>query len=172
MTVIVYRDGIIASDSQVIGRNYTCMGGFAKVAHRVYKDEVYLYGAAGETAYAAKFDRWMQSEAFDTFIDTGEGHPNLEPGARDEQCTGLLFTPQGTCIRFEGNYPPYELTGEYFAIGSGDQVALGALYAGADAATAVRAAIEHDVLSNGRVQTIDRKMISTTNLENFKAMPA
>lgn len=166
MTVIVYRDGMIASDSQVIGRAWTTMGGFAKVGKRVFDGKVYLYGATGETAYAAKFDRWMQSEAFEVFITTGEGHPNLEPAARDEQCTGLLFTPDHKCIRFEGNYPHYELTAPYFAFGTGDNFATGALAMGATAAQAVEVAMQYDILSNGPVQYLMAEI--EEGLQTFK----
>jgi len=171
MTCIVFRDGVIASDSKIIGRSWTTMGGFDKCGKRVLDGQVYLYGATGETSYAAKFDRWMQSDAFATFIKTGEGHPNLEPAARDEQCTGLLFMPDNTCIRFEGNYPHYTVKGDYYAFGTGDMVASGALFMGASAQEAVKAAIEHDVLSNGPVQFIERDKVS---LEDFKkeTMPA
>lgn len=157
MTCITYRDGVIASDSQVISRTWTAMGGFDKIGRREFDGKVYLYGATGETAYAAKFDKWMQSPAFEVFITKDEGHPNLEPAARDEQCTGLIFTPDGDCIRIEGNYPPYTIRGEYFAFGTGDNVALGAMHAGATAEQAVEAAIVHDVLSNGPVQLLTNK---------------
>jgi hypothetical protein len=157
MTVITYRNGVIASDSQVISRSWTAMGGYNKVGIRSFDGKVYLYGATGETAYAAKFDKWMQSSAFEDFITKDEGHPNLEPAARDEQCVGVIFTPEGDCIRFEGNYPPYKLSGPYFAFGTGDQTALGAMHAGASATEAVEAAIVHDVLSNGPVQSLPAK---------------
>lgn len=165
MTCIVFRDGVIASDSKVIGRHWNAIGGFAKVGKRMYDGQVYLYGATGETSYAAKFDRWMQSPAFDEYMKTGEGHPNLEPAARDEQCTGLIFTPDGACMRVEGNYPIYTVTAPYFAFGTGDSAALGALYMGATAQQAVEAACEHDILSNGPVQFLTNAI---EVLEDFK----
>lgn len=165
MTVIVYRDGVIASDSQVIGRQWTTMGGFKKIGKRVVDGKVYLYGATGETSYAAKFERWIQSDAFLSFLKDGEGHPNLEPAARDEQCTGLLFTPEGACIRFEGNYPHYELTAPFFAFGTGDMVAMGALEMGATAQQAAQAAVVYDVLTNGEVQFLTAE---ADTLEDFK----
>ena len=54
MTVIVFRDGVIASDSKIISRSWTAVAGFKKVGSRVHNGEVYLFGATGETAYAAK----------------------------------------------------------------------------------------------------------------------
>lgn len=170
MTVIVFRDGVIASDSKIISRSWTAVAGFKKVGSRVYNGEVYLFGATGETAYAAKFERWMNSDEFVKFIDSGlsDGHPQLEPGARDEQATGLIFTPDNSCIRIEGNYPAYEIHGDYFAFGTGDLVAMGALHHGATAIEAVQAAIDHDVLTNGPVQSIDRAAM----LESFKTVDA
>lgn len=158
MTCIVFRDGVIASDSKIISRSWTAIGGFDKVGKRELDGKVYLYGATGETAYAGKFHRWMQSDAFAEFIKTGEGHPNLEPAARDEQCTGLIFTPEGDCIRIEGNYPVYTVKAPYFAFGTGDATALGALFMGATAQQAVEAACEHDILTNGPVQFLTNKI--------------
>lgn len=157
MTCIAYREGILASDSVVISRSWSAIGGYQKVGRREFDGKVYLYAATGETAYAAKFDKWMQSPAFEAFITKDEGHPNLEPAARDEQCVGLIFTPEGDCIRFEGNYPAYKVFGPYFAFGSGEQVALGAMHAGASAEQAVEAAMVHDVLTNGPVQVLSVK---------------
>lgn len=166
MTCIVYRDGVIASDSKIISRSWTAVGGFQKIGQRFHSERLYLFGAVGETAYAAKFERWMHSKEFETFIESGmvDGHPLLEPSAREEQCTGLIFTPEHNCIRIEGNYPAYLVEAPYFAFGTGDATALGALYHGATATEAVEAAIEHDILTNGPVLSIDRKMI----LDSFK----
>lgn len=171
MTVIVFRDGVIASDSKIISRSWTAVAGFKKVGYRVHEGRIYLFGATGETAYAAKFERWMASDEFAKFIASGlsDGHPQLEPGARDEQSTGLIFTPDNTCIRIEGNYPAYEVHGEYFAFGTGDMVAMGALHHGATALEAVQAAIDHDVLTNGPAQSIDRNEVHIEfDLTDFK----
>lgn len=175
MTCIVYRDGIIASDSKIISRSWTAVAGYQKIGSRVLDGKVYLFGATGETAYAAKFERWMNSDEFKRFIesDLSDGHPQLEPAAREEQCTGLIFTPDNKCIRIEGNYPAYVVEGEYFAFGTGDMVAIGAFHHGASALEAVNAAIEHDVLTNGPALTIDRSTIVMNleveaNLADFK----
>lgn len=42
----------------------------------------------------------------------------------------------------------------YMTLGGADEPALGALFAGADAETAVRAAIEHSKMAAGKVQAI------------------
>lgn len=172
MTCVVFRDGIIASDSKIISRSWTAVAGYQKVGARTHDGKVYLFGATGETAYAAKFERWMNSDEFVKFIESNmaDGHPNLEPSAREEQCTGLIFTPENACIRIEGNYPAYLVEGDYFAFGTGDMVAIGAFHHGATAMEAVQAAIDHDVLSNGPILMIDRKDIQAKlELADFKA---
>jgi hypothetical protein len=156
MTCIVFKDGVIASDSQLVGRGWSRMGGFDKIGRRKIGSKVYLFGATGETAYCYKFMVWVQSDAFKEWLDDPtKPTPELEPAGKDESCTGLLFMPDDTCWRFEGNYPPYPMRADYYAFGSGDAYALGAL-GKSTAMEAVEQVIKHDVLSNGPVQSLRR----------------
>lgn len=172
MTCIVYRDGVIASDSQIVGRTWACQGTFKKIGHRDVDGKVYLYGAYGETAMCAKFNEWVQSEGFVAWLrDRSAAHPQIDPAKSDEVCVGLIFHPEGHCTRWEGNYPAYDITGEFFAFGSGDMVALGALGAGASAVEAIEITATYDVLTNGPVQSIDRNEM-TRSLASFNVEAA
>lgn len=171
MTVIVYRDHVVASDSQLVSRTYSLSGAFAKIGRRevvrartarvaggtLTEVEVYLFGATGETAYCHKFGEWVMSPLFEEWLlDRTRPTPELQPSGKDEGCTGLLFMPDGSCMRFEDNYPPYPIVGDYFAFGTGDQCALGAMGANASAQQAVEIACKHEVLTNGPVQVLRR----------------
>jgi hypothetical protein len=59
----------------------------------------------------------------------------------------------GIITRLEDNLG-YEVLDEYFAIGSGRTEALGAMYAGADAITAVKAAIHLDTHCDGDIYAV------------------
>ena len=160
MTVIVYRDGIIASDSQLVTRTWSCTMQFKKIGARDVDGKIYLYGATGETAYSAKFFDWVESDAFLAWLtDRSSSHPRLEPAKADETAVGLLFHPDGVCTRWEGDAYPYDVTGPFFAFGTGDNAAMGALMMGASAVQAVEIACAVDVLTNGPSQFIDRKDI-------------
>jgi hypothetical protein len=154
MTCVVFKDGILASDSQLVSRSWTCVGDFKKIGTHTVDGVTYGYGATGETAYCQKFSDWIHSPAFALWLSDGSGHPNLEPAGKDEVCTGILFKPDGSCVRFEGNYPPFTLRAPFYAFGSGDALAMGAMAAGATAHEAVEIACKFDVLSNGPVQSM------------------
>lgn len=165
MTIIAYKDGVIASDSQAASRGWLVVGEFEKIGRReVYcdgvigsdKPDVYLYGSSGEAAYQAKFNRWMQSEAFEVWLKTREGGPEIEPDGKDDVCMALLIMPDGSCVRFEGNYPWYVVNAPFYVLGSGEIMAVGALAANATAEEAVAICIQHDGLSNGVVKSFKR----------------
>jgi hypothetical protein len=169
MTVVIYRDGVIASDSQLVSRQWGCTCKFEKIGSRNVDGKIYLFGATGETAYSAKFFDWINSDAFLAWLqDRSSSHPQIEPAKSDEIAVGLLFHPDGTCTRWEGNAPCYDVTGPFFAFGTGDMAAYGALLAGSTAIRAAEIACEVDVLTNGPVQYLDRKEI-LASLDNFKA---
>lgn len=156
MTCLAYKNGILASDSQVVSRTWSMPGSFEKIGRKEVDGEVYLYGAIGETAYCFKFMRWVQSELFDAWVrDRDSMTPELEPDGKEENCRGFVIMPDDSCMNFEGNYPPYPINGDYYAFGSGDATALGAL-GFTNAIQAVEQAIKHDVLSNGPVQFVKR----------------
>lgn len=166
MTVIAYRDGMIASDSQLVTRSWSCTMQFKKIGARNVDGKVYLYGHSGETAYSAKFFEWVNSKAFDSWLgDRSASHPQIEAAKSDESSVGFIFHPEGHCTRWEGNAPCYDVTGPFFAFGTGDNAAMGALMMGATAAEAVEIACKIDVLSNGPMQYLLRSDFETATID-------
>lgn len=159
MTCIVYRDGVLATDSQVVSRSYICAGAYKKPNRREVEingeKRVYLFAGSGETAYCDKFARWVNSDEFVKWLeDRSTPGPQIDPAGSDEVCCGLLFHPDGVCTRFEGNYPPFDVKHDFYAIGTGDHIAMGALQMGATPQQAVEAAILYDTYTNGPVQVV------------------
>lgn len=70
--------------------------------------------------------------------------PNDEPGAPQTVDVAALVTDGKKLWRFGGDITAYEITGPFAAIGSGAPIALGALHAGASAATAIGIAAQID----------------------------
>jgi len=91
-----------------------------------------LVGASGDTLYTEQILRWAKTKRTKTI--------KFPEGAEIE---GLLLI-DGKIIHIDDAGEPIELDQDFFAIGSGGQAALGALYAGADAITAVRIACKID----------------------------
>ncbi|MGA0595606.1 hypothetical protein [Enterovirga sp. CN4-39] len=103
-----------------------------------------LAAAAGRASYNGAFLRWA---------DIMDGDP---PEAKsDDDChdTGIIFERDGRIMLFEPD-GWFEASAPYFAIGSGRDQALGAMFMGAGAEDAIRAAIAHDVWTNGDVVTL------------------
>jgi ATP-dependent HslUV protease subunit HslV len=143
LTTIAYRDGVLAADTQTC-RGYTKIVGLTKVARG---PDGRMGGAAGEAGFLTKWLAWI----------CGDVEDQPEPRATETSTdVGLLVHPDGTVEIFE-EAGSYRLSVPYFAVGSGRDQALGAMFAGADAETAVRAAIAHDTGSGGPVTVLHRE---------------
>lgn len=147
MTTIAYRNGVLAADTSA-GIGGSVVGRVTKIARNAVGD---LAGAAGNACYAAAFLDW--------FIGGEKGEP--PKAENDPQANsldrGVIFRradqTNGEIVVYEdrGNY---HIIAPYFAMGCGRPEALGAMFAGADAETAVRAAIAHDDHTNGEVEIL------------------
>lgn len=167
MTVIAYRDGILAADTLVV----TGYARFEAAGRKV----AWLHDKNGRAiALAAVVGDEVESAAFLQWADELASAPNGGAGAlsreaprigrptdggvsskgllilRDAPNTVLIHTHAGMARRFLCPGP----VGGYFADGAGAEVALGALYAGVGALTAVRAAILHSHGCGGAVDVV------------------
>lgn len=135
VTTVAYRGGVIAADSQV-----TCadadVGRFGKIAER----NGILCGAAGSMALAIGFLDWFRRGM--------KGEP--PPMKKGDSGAEAFIVHDGWVICYDDTGWDRQRA-EYYAIGSGQKLALGAMAAGASAEGAVRCAIKHDVYSGGDV---------------------
>lgn len=134
MTIVVYRDGVMAADT-------ACWTGDIMVGHRrkiVRSPAGHLAGGAGESTLTERFRAWVCA-----------GCPGDLPDLSGD-FNGLLVQPDGTCARVRQSVTP--LDAPYYAIGIGEDVAAGALAMGATAEQAVRVAIACHAYCGGDVQ--------------------
>jgi len=126
---------VLASDSN-------CSAGGLRV-YRVRKifrlEDGSLAGFAGDLAEGMKMIDWLDDGA----------EPESRPGIQNVH--GLVVRPSGRITLYEGGVPINPRAPKYIAIGTGQGVAMGAMFSGASAIEAVRAAIEHDDCSRGPV---------------------
>jgi ATP-dependent HslUV protease subunit HslV len=141
MTTVVYRDGVLASDSAVYA-------GGTKVhsMKKVWKIRGHLVGLAGNVNAINAFKKWFEDGAMLDFY----------PITKKQSLAALVVTPEGKVFSYEDADPhAIEIEdGEYVAVGSGSDVALGALHAGATAPDAIKAAIAHSSKTDGKIQII------------------
>lgn len=131
MTTIAYRDGLMAGDSGS-WRGGVKTAGAVKLAISVDGD---LVGATGASAACYEF---LQA------VKTQPRHEWPRPIAdRDGSSFQALIVSLDGAVSVLEQFGEEEITAPYYAIGAGAEIAMGAMYAGADAETAVFAAVEH-----------------------------
>ena len=125
MTTIAWDGVILAADRRV---SYGTMSDASTT--KIVGNKKGLCGAAGNTSMCAAFRRW--------FLAGEKGdHPPLIKD--EESATACIIRPDGTRIMYD-SYGWYEVDKGPFALGSGWEVAMGALRSGKAADEAVRIA--------------------------------
>lgn len=141
MTTIAYRDGIMAADSLITGGSIR-IGATAKMGRLAQGG---LYGCSGWIALLEVIVPWLEKGApiaeRPKLPDDGEFHM-------------LVVWPSGTVTDFDKRLQRIDVDGEFFASGSGYELALGAMAMGATARQAVEVAARFDVYTGGRISTL------------------
>lgn len=146
MTTIAYRDGIMAADTKITDdgiqwAEMTC----------IRKINDLLVGASGNIDIVEWFLRtWNRDSVNNLNID----HPiaRLE-GSKDQEFEALVAAP-GTLYYLTPKLIATKIDCKYAAIGSGQNIALGAMWMGATAEKAIDAAMAHDQMTGGKVISI------------------
>jgi ATP-dependent protease HslVU (ClpYQ) peptidase subunit len=138
LTTIIYRDGVMVSDSIITEGKGFLHGEVQKIVR--FKDGT-LLGAAGPVAEC--------QHMLSLFPDLDQV---LMISAESDAC-GLLAHPDGKLELIEGGVF-VAITDSYFAIGTGAPFAMGAMDAGADALKALHVAMKRDAFTAGRVQKL------------------
>ena len=142
MTVIAFKDGVMAADS------ITVVGGlYRATAHPKISraPDGSVAGACGVTSECYAFHTWFSS-----------GSPAPEPawiGTGDDRLITLIAKPDGTLWRRDENSTRFPVLGPY-TTGENDaaMICLGAMLAGMGAEEAVRMAIKWSAFIDGEVQ--------------------
>ena len=142
MSVIVYRDGVLAADCQ------ESFGNGRTKRQKLFRDRRtgLVLGYVGGTTHGQQLVNWALQDDLDP--DRFPYWPEQTQDSEGLMATLVLARPgkKEEAVRYVEGFGPTWLEvpeDTYLAWGSGTPVALGALYAGADAVTAVKAATEH-----------------------------
>jgi hypothetical protein len=137
MTLIVYRDGILAGDTgQWIGT--TMVSTISKV--HITPDGS-LFGCAGDYGNILRFESWMFAGAPD-------------PMPKMKHLDAIVVTPKGVVLRFFDDGSSYPIKAKYSVIGCCSDFARGSLAAGASAEEAVQLAIEQQAYVGGKMESV------------------
>lgn len=146
MTVIAYRDGILAADTLVTG-------GLDRVGHiaKIKKVGNWLIGGAGAVGAIVPLMRWLEE------TDDGDDILSPVPYPSGMDASGLLVHCPTGKIYYTDSDSPFliKLESDYASIGSGSTVARTAMYLGQTATEAVNTATLLDIGCGGAVTWIN-----------------
>lgn len=131
MTIIAYKDGIMAADTASFSNAWRLRSIRPKITRL---DDGSLVGCAGSSAVICAYMEWL----------TGKTTTKPDIKIEEDDLDALLARPDGTLWRIGSLLRPYRVEALY-AVGSevASMMALGAMYAGA---------IEHTIYVGGEVQ--------------------
>lgn len=152
MTTVAYRDGCIAADTSC-AQGGTHNGRMMKIARNENGD---LAGVCGHAAFGYQFLEW--------FKDKEEGKVPQAKGSNDGTDRAIVIRAATGLIEIWEDSGHFVITAEYYAMGSGRDIAYGAMYWDATAAEAVAAALKHDESTSGDVMVIYRESAHVSTL--------
>lgn len=141
MTTIAYRDGVLAADTLS-----TCNGMIETEVVKIWDHKGYLGGAAGSHALCNRFRSW--------FVGGMDGESPFHGG---DDGNGLVAVPDGKIIVW-GKHGSWTVNRAFYALGSGEQIAMGAMAAGASAQEAVKIAATMDTITGSKITVLKRRI--------------
>jgi hypothetical protein len=141
MTVIVYRDGVVAADSMEAGGDLR-----RGSVQKIIQWEGRIAGAAGEGGDCEAFLEWVRYPV--------KGPPEIEPSGEGAQFEGFVIRQKDNIWVVDRRCIPWQIFAPFLAIGNGAAIAIGAMEMGATAEEAVAAAIKWSPACGGDIHTI------------------
>ena len=163
MTTIVYRDGIMAADTRGYSGEKYPLGLRLKVRRLDNGD---LLGvSSNKVGQADCVASWFQAK--ETPVQLTERLAAFDAPS----FKALLVAPDGTGRLYDDSGWPSEADGPYYALGSGEDFAYGALGAGLSAVRALTVAIEMDPWSDWPVMCWTHDSPDASTLKNADGLP-
>ena len=138
MTTIAYRDGILAADGRMTYGD-TIFTDHTKKIHRL--SDGALFALCGDVSYVQPM--------LDSLEDDEVDLPEVSEGS---SFTAVIVERDGKLRLYEGRGGFITLDAPYYAFGSGEEYAIGAMDMGASAQDAVRVACGRDLGTGGDIQ--------------------
>jgi hypothetical protein len=146
VTVIAFRDGVLACDSQARNPQNVRMGALPKIFDLERNG---LVAISGYAPLGFALLKWVKEKL------TG-GASGPQPQAHDDEHNGCLvhFAPDGSITIYENGWSQPEAAGPYHAYAYGAELAMAAMWCGAGAVKAVECAIALSTECGGPIQTL------------------
>ena len=140
MSVVAFKDGVLAADSLAITENDR-RGGYVDKIGTGYRGSLWAF--VGEAWKAEAFARWAGGPP------DGQDPPTFD----HQESTGILITADGRVREWSGD-GWCEARAPFHAWGCGADLAIGAMSYGAGAETAVRIACEWSIACGGEIKAL------------------
>ena len=151
MTTIVYKDGILATDSRLSMDGTLISDSNIKAV----KSKKYLVAASGLAGLCDLFLEWGRNDFEDIY------KPEVQTHVEIGDFEGIAIDKKGNVTSYDLNWMPTIIGQvEMYVSGSGGDVARGAMMMGADVITAIECAIKVDMNSGGPIQVFEFKKAS------------
>lgn len=163
MTIIAYKDGVMAADT-LCSSNGTAIGFGVKIARSRAGD---LIGASGPSDWTSAMLEWFRAgerRARPKYIDK-DGSFGTAIVVRSKYKSECLFFYGDVAVPEPSPLSPGPSGG--FATGSGRDIAMGAMFAGASAADAVRAAMALESGCGGTLTILSHEAMTGRQLLSF-----
>ncbi len=145
MTTIVAdrREGIMVSDNQ------NTLAGIRTPCRKIYRinagpNKGCLVGTCGNSGPSLAFVEWYEYHSKPSYEEGFDDNQTLGVGDDDEDFWCLILTPDKRILIGDRFMMTEEIPVPYFAVGSGGNIALGAMDAGATAEEALEIACRRD----------------------------
>ena len=141
MTIIAYRDGVMASDSLIQANGVT-----SGMGRKITKTKQgFLVGGSGSFSNISLFLDWWEDEA--------EDKPPLNM-LKIDTMNGIVVSKDGVLTFDSPDMYPMEIKAKFHTLGCGSEIATGAMEMGATAEEAVKIAIKYLGACGGKVQIV------------------
>lgn len=128
MTVVAYKDGVLAADKQ------STFAGLRRTTTKIARlPDGRLFGAAGNSSKCRALLQWFEKG------DADAKYPDDK-----NECMVLIVNLDGSLVYYDDGPTPILLEDPFTAIGSGRDYAMGAMDVGASAVKAVDVACKYD----------------------------
>lgn len=146
MTVICYRDGVMAADSA---------GWIGDIKSTFQEQKVRRCGPSSGGGLAAASGPVSHIELFHEWLARGAPQTDKPFEGVEEGCFGALHVPpSGTIVHYDHALRPYQTSMPFAVEGSHDEFMLALMLSGHSATSAVELAIKHCRYAGGQVQSL------------------
>lgn len=132
MSVVAWDGHTLAADRQ------GTRGCQPRATTKIFKRNGHLYGIVGTISVGMQMLEWHVAGA------DPEKAPKQDVEG-DEYCDLVVIKPDGKAVAYEVGHVAMEIEEPFWAYGCGGPTAVGALAAGANSATAVKIACDHNI---------------------------